>query len=153
MTDPDPLTRLIVSRSRLRVELQAWQHEQKPATKSMHPSWLDALRAEPGTRVLLDALRLWWTRQSWHQTTATLATSLSELMRPLAARNPLMLVLGAAALGSALVLIRPWRWLSLSTIAAGLMPQLLPKLLALLRPVSWVDMLDSWLQTISEPEH
>ena len=152
MIDPDPLTRLAVSRSRLRVELQAWQHAQKPATKSMQPSWLDALRAEPGTRVLLDALRLWWARQSWHQTTATLAASLSELMHPLAARNPLMLVLGAAALGSALVLIKPWRWLSLSTIAAGLLPQLLPKLLALLRPLSWVDMLDSWLQTISEPE-
>jgi hypothetical protein len=153
MIDPDPQTRLAVSRSRLRLELQAWQRGQETPTNSTQQSWLDALRAEPGTRVLLDALHLWWARQSWHQTTATLIASLSQLLRPLAQRNPLMLVLGAAALGGALVLFKPWRWLSLSTIAAGLLPQLLPKLLELLRPLSWVDMLNSWLQAGTKAEH
>jgi hypothetical protein len=153
MIDPDPQTRLAVSRSRLRLELQAWQRGQETPTNSTQQSWLDALRAEPGTRVLLDALHLWWARQSWYQTTATLVASLSQLLRPLAQRNPLMLVLGAAALGGALVLFKPWRWLSLSTIAAGLLPQLLPKLLELLRPLSWVDMLNSWLQAGTKAEH
>jgi hypothetical protein len=152
MIAPNPQTRLAVSRSRLRLELQAWQRGQEPATNGTQPSWLDALRDEPGTSVLLNALHLWWARQSWHQTTSTLAASLSQLLRPLAKRNPLMLVLGAAALGSALVLIKPWRWLSFSTIAAGLLPQLLPKLLALLSSLSWVDMLNSWLQAGNKKE-
>ena len=146
MNTPDPLTRLAVSRERLRAELQQWQRDQEPAMHGAKPSWQDALRTEPGTRVLLDALHLWWADQPWHQATAALAASLSQLLRPLAQRNPLILVLGAAALGSGLVLLRPWRWLSLTTLAAGVLPQLLPKLLALLRPLSWADMLNSWLQ-------
>jgi hypothetical protein len=141
---------MAVSRERLRVELQQWQRDQEPAQHSATPSWQDALRTEPGTRVLLDALHLWWADQPWHQATAALAASLGQLLRPLAQRNPLLLVLGAAALGSTLVLLRPWRWISLSTLAAGLLPQLLPKLLALLRPLSWADMLNSWLQAASK---
>jgi hypothetical protein len=152
MMAPDPQTRLAVSRSRLRLELQAWQRDQEPAPNSAEPSWLDGLRAEPGTRVLLDALHLWWAQQPWHHTTAALAASVSQLLRPLAQRNPLLLVLGAAALGSAVVWLKPWRWLSFSAIAAGLLPQLLPKLLALLRPLSWVDMLNSWLQAGNKTE-
>jgi hypothetical protein len=117
-----------------------------------HQTWLDALRAEPGTRVLLNALQLWWAQQPWHQASAALAASVGQLLRPLAQRSPLLLVVGAAALGSALVLLKPWRWLSLSTLAAGLLPQLLPKLLALLRPLSWIDMLNGWIHTASKTE-
>ena len=131
--------------------MQQWQSKQEPAAASSAADWLNALRAEPGTRVLLDALGLWWHQQPWHQTSAALAASARQLLRPLAQRNPLLLVLGAAVLGGALVLFKPWRWLSVSTLAAGLLPQLLPKLLAFLRPLSWVDMLASWLQAANKP--
>jgi hypothetical protein len=152
MTATNPLTRLAVSRSRLRLQLQQWQSQQTPEAHHTHQTWLDALRAEPGTRVLLNALQLWWAQQPWHQASAALAASVGQLLRPLAQRSPLLLVVGAAALGSALVLLKPWRWLSLSTLAAGLLPQLLPKLLALLRPLSWIDMLNGWIHTASKTE-
>jgi hypothetical protein len=145
MTSIDVNNRLALSRSRLQLALQQWQSGQEPASTadSSGPAWLDALRAEPGTRVLLDALGLWWRQQPWHQTSAVLAASARQLLRPLAQHNPVLLVLGAAVLGGALVLFKPWRWLSVSALAAGLLPQLLPKLVALLRPLSWVEMLTS----------
>jgi hypothetical protein len=152
MTATNPQTRLAVSRSRLRLHLQQWQSQQAPDAPNPQQTWLDALRAEPGTRVLLNALQLWWAQQPWHQASAAFAASVGQLLRPLAQRSPLLLVVGAAALGSALVLLKPWRWLSLSTLAAGLLPQLLPKLLALLRPLSWIDMLNGWIQTASKSE-
>ena len=152
MMPTHPQTRLAVSRSRLRLHLQQWQRQQTPEALDTQQNWLDALRAEPGTRVLLNALQLWWAQQPWHQASAALAASVGQLLRPLAQRSPLLLVVGAAALGSALVLLRPWRWLSLPTLAAGLLPQLLPKLLALLRPLSWIDMLNSWMETANKTE-
>jgi hypothetical protein len=152
MMPTHPQTRLAVSRSRLRLHLQQWQSQQKPEAPDTQRSWLDALQAEPGTRVLLNALQLWWAQQPWHQASAALAASVGQLLRPLAQRSPLLLVVGAAALGGALVLLKPWRLLSLTTLAAGLLPQLLPKLLALLRPLSWIDMLNGWLQTANKPE-
>ena len=152
MTATNPLTRLAVSRSRLRLQMQQWQSQQIPDAHSADQTWLDALRAEPGTRVLLNALQLWWAQQPWHQASAALAASMGQLLRPLAQRSPLLLVAGAAALGGALVLLKPWRLLSLTTLAAGLLPQLLPKLLALLRPLSWIDMLNGWLQSANKTE-
>jgi hypothetical protein len=152
MMDVDPLVRLEASRIRLRLQLQQWQIEQEPAPNNTHRSWMDALRADPGTRVLLDALHLWWAQQPWHQATAALAASLKRMLNPLAQRRPLMLVLIAAAIGSALMLFKPWRWLSISTLAAGLLPQLLPKLLELLRPLHWADMLNGWLQPRSKTD-
>lgn len=152
MTATNPLTRLAVSRSRLRLQMQQWQSQQIPDARSADQTWLDALRAEPGTRVLLNALQLWWAQQPWHQASAALAASMGQLLRPLAQRSPLLLVAGAAALGGALVLLKPWRLLSLTTLAAGLLPQLLPKLLALLRPLSWIDMLNGWLQSANKTE-
>jgi hypothetical protein len=77
---------------------------------------------------------------------------LHKLLHPWAQRRPLLLVLCAAAIGSALVLLKPWRWLSLSALAAGLLPQLLPKILELLRPLHWADMVNSWLRPANKTE-
>ena len=151
MSAVDPCARLALSRSRLRLALQQRQTEDKAQAHSTNRSWIDTLRAEPGTRVLLDALHLWWAQQPWHAATAAVVASLGQVLRPLAQRNPFLLVLGAALLGGALARLKPWRWLSLPTLAAGLLPQLLPKLLELLRPLSWADMLNSWLKAADKP--
>jgi hypothetical protein len=75
-----------------------------------------------------------------------------EWLRPMAQRSPVKLVLGAAAVGGALVLLKPWGWISIPTLAAGLMPQLLGKLVTQLPPVSWVEVLSNWLQANAKPE-
>jgi hypothetical protein len=140
--------RLALSRNRLSVALHQLRAEknQEDARHTASPAWWEALRAEPGTRVLLDTLSAWWTQQPWHQTTALLTESAKQLLRPLAQRNPLALVLGAAALGGVLIVLKPWRWISVPTLAAGLLPSLVSRMFSQLRPLSWVQIINSWLQ-------
>lgn len=149
-----PLSRLALSRGRLRQALQELQAAQEPAAAahSGRPAWWEALRAEPGTRVLLDTLAAWWAQQPWHKATAMLAESAKHLLRPMAQRNPVALVVGAATIGAALVLFKPWRWISVPTLAAGLLPALVTKVLSQLRPLSWMDLLSSWLQSGNKAE-
>lgn len=143
-----PQVRLALSRSRLSLALHQLQAVHGPAEAPHTPrsAWWKALRAEPGTRVLLDTLAAWWTRQPWHQTTTLLAESANQLLRPVARRNPIALVLGAAALGAAIVLLKPWRWISAPALATGLLPQLMTRMLSQLQPMSWAQVLNSWLQ-------
>ena len=146
-----PQIRLALSRARLGQALHQLHAESGHAAASpgAQPAWWEALRAEPGTRVLLDTLAAWWARQPWQQSSALLAASAGQLLRPLAQRNPVALVLGAAALGGVLVLLKPWRWISVPALAAGLLPGLLAKLVSQLRPMSWADLLNSWLQSLT----
>jgi hypothetical protein len=79
------------------------------------------------------------------------AIAARELLRPMAQRNPIGMVLGAAAVGGALVLFKPWRWISVPNLAAGLLPQLLAKLVTQLRPVSWAEVLAGWMKADTPP--
>jgi hypothetical protein len=150
---PHPLVRLALSRNRLSLalhQMQAKKHE-AAAQHSENPAWWEALRAEPGTRLLLDTLTAWWVQQPWHQATALLAASAKQLLRPLAQRNPLALVLAATAVGGAMVLLKPWRWLSVPTLAAGLLPPLMVRMFHHLQPLTWAQVLSSWLQAGDKP--
>ena len=124
-----PQIRLALLRSRLSLALHHLQagQGQAAASQGAHPDWWNSLRAEPGTRVLLDTLAAWWAQQPWHQTAALLAESAKHLLRPVAQRNPLLLVVGAAVLGGALVLLKPWRWISVPTLAASLLSQFMAR--------------------------
>lgn len=148
-----PQVRLALSRERLRQALHRLPGGPGPAAAAQagHPAWWKALRAEPGMRVLLDTLAAWWAQQPWQRSTALLAASAQQLLRPLAQRNPVALVLGAAAIGGALVLVKPWRWISVPALVAGLLPPLMARLFSQLSPLSWVDLLNSWLQTADAP--
>ena len=62
---PHPLVRLALSRNRLSLalhQMQAKKHE-AAAHHNENPAWWEALRAEPGTRLLLDTLTAWWVQQ------------------------------------------------------------------------------------------
>jgi hypothetical protein len=148
-----PLIRLALSRSRLSLALHHVHAEQGRSSaprEAAHPVWWEALCTEPGTRVVLDALSAWWAQQPWHQTTALLAESAKRLLRPLAQRNPVALVLGAAAIGGAVVLLKPWRWISVPALTAGVMPGLIAGVFSQLRPLSWAELLNSWLKTLDK---
>ena len=145
-TELSPLARLALSRSRLSVALHRLHAVQKStATEQARPGWVDALRADPAARVVIDALTVWWTRQPWHQSATLLGNSVRQLLSPLAQRSPLGLVLGACALGAAVMLVKPWRWISIPALAAGLLPTLIAKLSSLVQPLSWLEVLQAWL--------
>ncbi len=143
-----PQVRLALSRSRLSLALHELHAEQikAAAQHSARPAWWEALRAEPGTRLLLDTLTAWWVQQPWHQSTFLLAASAKQLLRPLAQRNPIALVLAAMAVGGALVLLKPWRWISGSALVAGLLPPIMVRIFQKLQPLTWTQVLSSWIQ-------
>jgi hypothetical protein len=158
VTPIQPLVRLALSRSRLSVALHRLHAVQDHTAKEQpHPPWMDGLRADPTTRIVLDALAVWWARQPWQQSATLLGSAVRQLLTPLAQRNPLRLVLGAFAVGAVVMLTKPWRWISLPALAAGLLPQLIIKLTELAQPLSWIEVLQAWLKPTpartSDDEH
>jgi hypothetical protein len=141
-----------LNRSRLRLSLVLHQAHaaqgQTDASRSAaaSPPWVEGLTSDPALRVLLHTVAAWWAQHPLQNAAAMAALATREMLRPMAQRNPLGLVLGAAAVGGALVLLKPWRWISIPTLAAGLLPQVLAKLVAQLRPVSWAEVLAGWLK-------
>jgi hypothetical protein len=151
---PTPLQRLAQSRSRLSLALHNLHATQGTASQTAASSGLsglfDVLGSEPGVRVLVAALGDWWKSQSWQQSATLAADAAKQLLRPMAQRHPLGLAASAFAVGAALVLLKPWRWVSVPTLAAGLLPPLLIKILAQMPPTTWSDLLHHWLQAQSQ---
>ncbi len=128
---PDALAaanRLAASRERLRQAL----HD--PAAAAQHRAsgggWLAYLASVPGAAMLLDGLRLWWGRHPWRVYGVLAADAARLLVRPVAQKHPVALVLAAGVLGAALRWVRPWRWIWRSGAATALLAGLLPQLLS-----------------------
>lgn len=157
MSTPRQSAQARLNHSRLRLSLVLHQaraaHGQPDPVRSAceTPSWSDSLTTDPGLRMLLQTVAVWWAQHPLQNAASMAALAARELLRPMAQRNPLGLVLGAAAVGGAMVLIKPWRWISVPTLAAGLLPQLLAKLVTQLRPVSWAEVLAGWLKADAPP--
>ena len=92
------------------------------------PLWLSALVESlsdiPIGRVAARYLRRWWRRHPL-RATAELADQLGrELLTPGAEKHPWLLLGGAVIAGALLSRLRPWRWVSSSTLLSHLLPPL-----------------------------
>lgn len=101
-------------------------------------AWLEGLNNLPGFGAVLTALRAWWSDQPLRKASLGVAEAAKTALLPIAQRAPLSLVLGALALGGLFVWVRPWRWLTAPTVLAGLMPQILSKVIANVPAQSWL---------------
>lgn len=88
------------------------------------PTWLDALKNNPGARILIDVVRHWWAEHPLRLAAVVAAAAATAALKPLAQRHPLGLVAGAAVVGGLIVWCRPWRWAK-PALLAGLLPQLM----------------------------
>lgn len=145
-----PAERLALSRERLRQAMQPRNPAGASARGALGASspgaWLRALKANPAAAILLDALARWWSQHPLRLAGMVAADATSAVVRPMAQRNPLGLVLGALLVGGALAWSRPWRWLVTPALLAGLVPQLFSKLMALVPPQSWMAVLAALTQ-------
>ncbi len=139
-TLPTACERLVRSRERLRVALQqgsAAGGASRPgpgADAGQGPSaWLQSLAALPGAAIVIDAVRDWWAKHPLHLAGEMGAEAARSVLRPVALRHPLALVLGALLLGGVLAWTRPWRWILKPAWFAGLWPELFFQTLAHLR--------------------
>lgn len=121
--------RLTLSRERMRqamINLGATGSQTDQANRAdTLPDWISKLRETPAATVLVSVLEGWWARQPSRVILTLAAETGTVMLQPIAQKHPFKLVLGAAAAGGLLAVVRPWHWLPTSTLMAGLIPQLL----------------------------
>lgn len=131
-SQPGACERLAQSRECLRHAMQQGSARSddpgKPGSDSFLNDIFDSLVKTPsGADLVGDVLSAWWGKQPL-RTDLTVAMEVTKLLvQPVARRHPYTLVLGAAAVGGLLVLVRPWRWISMPTLLGRLLPQLRSK--------------------------
>ncbi len=139
-----PSERLTRSRERLRLAmLPVTTNSGGRGGHGIDGPWLARLKGLPGFDFLSQALRVWWARHPLHNVGLLLADAAKPWLQPVAKRNPLLLVLGAAVLGGLFAWSRPWRWVLKPAVMAGLLPQLLSKAMGHVPPASWMTILAS----------
>ena len=127
------MARLTKSRELLRREMLQRSAPRRHAAadaSALHPSLHERLKSVPVVGVLFEALASWWANHPLNAVSTVAVGAARTALEPLAQRNPLALVLLAAVIGGALVASRPWRWLLKPALFAGLVPQLVSKLMA-----------------------
>ena len=131
--------RIELSRERLRL---AMNPPPEPAAPRTERPVVDRLLAWPILHDVLDSVRQWWSSHPMRPVGLMASEATAAVVTPVAQRHPWLLMLGAAAVGAALVSARPWRWLLRSTLLAGLVPQVASRVARSL-PI------ESWMTTVS----
>ena len=149
MVESTALARLALSRERLRREMLQRSAPKRMAAdgSAMHPSLQDRLKSVPLVGVLFEALASWWANHPLNAVSAVAAGAARTAIEPMAQRNPVALMVLSIVLGGALVATRPWRWLLKPALFAGLVPQLVSKLMAQVPLESWM----SFASNLSKP--
>ncbi len=126
------VARLTRSREHLRQAMQpvaaAGQHAGTASPGTGSPWWQRITAQVPAAALLLEALRPWWARHPLRIAGLLAGEAARNWVVPEARRHPLRLVLGAATVGAALMLTRPWRWALKPALSPALWAGLLPTL-------------------------
>ena len=109
--------RLNATRARLRGAMMAISHPPIPEratagklSDSIHNLFL-RVKTLPGAALVVDSLESWWRHHPLRTAGAVAGHASRSLVRPIADRNPVTLLLGATAAGALFMLTKPWRWL------------------------------------------
>ena len=136
--------RIELSRARLRAAMSP-PPPQASGAGSVQTSWLQRLKQLPVISLVLESLDAWWTSHPLHAAGQVAAEASSAVVRPVARRHPLVLVLVSGIAGALVVWSRPWRWALRPSLLAGLAPQFASRVVANLPIESWMTLLGAAL--------
>jgi hypothetical protein len=107
------------------------------------PRWLKSLESLPVVAAVLDAVRDWWSHHPMRLVTLVANDAGKSLIRPVAKRHPIALVVAALLVGGVLARTRPWRGLVKPALFAGLLPTIMSKVVSHVPLDSWMSALNS----------
>ena len=154
------LDRLSESRARLRGALQVIAKPPPRASQGVAGSlfgatgtaWMDSIKSAPGVSIIVEAVSSWWMRHPLRLASMVASDAARAVIQPVAQKNPVALVLVALVVGGLLAWSRPWRWIARPALLAGLLPQVLSKVIAHAPASSWVTVLGSLANGQRKPD-
>lgn len=137
----DAMDRIEASRARIRLAMSP----PVPPPPDVHgepssSSWLHRLGDVPLVSAVVESVSAWWSHHPLRPVAQVANDASAAIVRPVAQRNPMTLVLVAAFVGAGLAWSRPWRWIFRSALFAGLVPQLAARVASSLPIESWMSM-------------
>ena len=114
-----------------------------PATGTAPLAWLESLKHQPAVAIVIETLQSWWSRHPLRAVAQVASEATNAVARPIARHNPVSLVVCAGVVGAVLAWSRPWRWALKPALFAGLMPQLISRVITQLPLESWLAVLGS----------
>ena len=143
--------RVALSRERLRAAMVPPPALPAPESAAGALAWIERLRHQPAIALVIDTLQNWWARHPLRAVVHVASEATNAVAKPIARRNPLALVLVAGLLGAVLAWSRPWRWAIKPALFAGLLPQLVTRVVAHLPLESWLAVFGSSLSGARAP--
>ena len=139
----NPVERIELSRARLRHAMLPPPAVPAAGDPPAALAWLERLKAQPAIAIVIDTLRVWWLHQPMRAVVHVASEATNAVAKPIAQHNPMALVLLAAVAGALFAWSRPWRWALKPALFAGLMPQLVSRVVANLPLESWLAVFTS----------
>ena len=143
--------RVALSRERLRAAMVPPPALPAPESAAGALAWIERLRHQPAIALVIDTLQNWWARHPLRAVVHVASEATNAVAKPIARRNPLALVLVDGLLGAVLAWSRPWRWAIKPALFAGLLPQLVTRVVAHLPLESWLAVFGSSLSGARAP--
>lgn len=144
---PSPVDRLALSREHLRAALRQASgigaDPAAPRPDARDSVWRQGLHSLPGGEAVAAVVGAWWAQHPLRIAAEVLVEATQSLLRPVALRHPVALVLGAMVTGGLLAWSRPWRWILTPTLLASLLPQLFAKASAKVASAGWLSVIAS----------